>query len=236
MKLRIPCAGCLQNAEARAIPEIALVEFRDDGRYEAQCAHGHQFIAILQEQLFELLFDIGAYAIVDGYYREAVSSFSSSLERFYEFFIRAVLLDKKVGEAAMRGAWNAVSKQSERQLGAFVFLYTSEFGRYPVLLTEKDVQFRNDVIHRGKIPQRQDALDYGQRILNLIRPTLRDLREKTPDGIREVVSQHLTQSSNKGAKPNMSMTSPTILGLNRTDAAWQSRSLEQAIQELPSWR
>ncbi len=77
---------------------IAAIEFRDDGRYEVTCPKGHKSVTILQQQKFEVLFDIGAYAIVDGYYREAVSSFTSSLERFYEFFVKAVLLNKGIGE------------------------------------------------------------------------------------------------------------------------------------------
>jgi hypothetical protein len=39
-----------------------------------------------------VLFDIGANAVVDGYYREAITSFSASLERFYEYFLGALLL------------------------------------------------------------------------------------------------------------------------------------------------
>jgi hypothetical protein len=72
------------------------VEFRDDGRYEFTCPEGHTNVSSLQEQKFELLFEIGAFAIRDGYYREAVTSFASSLERFYEFFIKAALYEKGI--------------------------------------------------------------------------------------------------------------------------------------------
>ena len=47
---------------------------------QIKCSRSHETTAILQEQKFEILFDIGAHAILDGYYREAVSSFTSSLE------------------------------------------------------------------------------------------------------------------------------------------------------------
>lgn len=52
------------------------------------CSHGHKTTTIVQNPKYEILFDIGANAIVDGYYREAVSSFTSSLERFYEYSIK----------------------------------------------------------------------------------------------------------------------------------------------------
>ena len=56
---------------------MSKLEFRDDGRYEITCPKGHSSFTIPQQQKFELLFDIGAYAITDGYYREAISSFTS---------------------------------------------------------------------------------------------------------------------------------------------------------------
>ena len=84
MKLPIVCAQCMRD-DLQNATQIASLEFGDDGKYEVVCPKGHKSITLLQQQKFELLFDIGAYAIVDGYYREAVSSFTSSLERCYEF-------------------------------------------------------------------------------------------------------------------------------------------------------
>jgi hypothetical protein len=77
VKLPLTCAQCMVENISEAHP-VASVEFRDDGRYEVQCPRGHRSITILQQQKFEVLFQIGAYAIADGYYREAVSSFASS--------------------------------------------------------------------------------------------------------------------------------------------------------------
>ena len=108
---------------------FTTLEWQDDGRYQTTCPKGHTSITILQEQKFELLFDIGAYAIVDGYYREAVSSFTSSLERFYEFVIKSILLDAQMSENLIKETWNSVSSQSERQFGAFLFLYLNNFNR-----------------------------------------------------------------------------------------------------------
>jgi hypothetical protein len=147
--------------DIRSARVIAAVEFRDDGRYEVTCPKGHRSTTLLQQQKFELLFDIGAYAIADGYYREAVSSFAASLERFYEFFIRAVMLQRGIDSQVIHNAWKVVAAQSERQLGGFVFLYTLEFGRSPQLLSGARAAFRNDVVHKGRIPTRPEAVDYG---------------------------------------------------------------------------
>jgi hypothetical protein len=170
---------------------IALVEFRDDGRYEFICQNGHRTITILQQERFEILFDIGGHAILDGYYREAVSSFTSSLEQFYEYFIKVVLLERKTDSASIDTAWRQIAKRSERQFGAFVITYLSVFGQSPNVLSNKKVQFRNDVIHRGKIPSRQEALEYGQAVLDIIRPELIRLRGKCPEGIQLATFHHL---------------------------------------------
>ncbi len=88
MKLQSSCPVCLKEfitnqmigASESTLPMItnlSSVGFREDGRYEMTCLKGHSSITFLQQQKFEILFDIGAHAIIDAYYREAVSSFTS---------------------------------------------------------------------------------------------------------------------------------------------------------------
>lgn len=67
-----------------------------------------------------MLSQIGANAIIDGYYREAVSSFSASLERFYEFSVHVLMRHFGKNSQQFKSAWRPISNQSERQLGAFV--------------------------------------------------------------------------------------------------------------------
>lgn len=151
MKLLLSCMKCLQES-GQPDMDFHHVEIRDDGRYELTCAKGHQTVSILQQQKFEILFEIGLHAILNGYYREAVSSFTSSLERFYEFAVRAIH-DKMTGSDELyQQCWAKVSNQSERQLGAFILLWASHFGELPELLSDDWVSVRNQVIHKGKIP------------------------------------------------------------------------------------
>ncbi len=249
MKLPIPCLHCMNEAIASRLPPeettttmpIATVEFRDDGRYESTCPKGHKSITILQQQKFEVLFDIGAYAIADGYYREAVSSSTSCLERFYEFFIKAVLFEKGLEEDTISVAWKPISKQSERQLGAFIFLYTSEFGIPPKLLIDfinSRSSFRNDVIHKGKIPSRQEAVKYGQAVLDVIRPILRETKEKYPNGVNKTKLQHLDQCrrTNDKDQPVTTTCISTIISLlYPAESGHYTQSLEKAIADLKKW-
>lgn len=56
-----------------------------------------------------MLFEIALNAIVDGYQREAVSSFAASIERFYEFAIRVLTRTSQVPRDIIESAWKAVA-------------------------------------------------------------------------------------------------------------------------------
>ena len=91
MIVRLFCPVCalaatkkLPHAEIEVPLPIASVS--DDGRYEIRCQAGHLSTVFLDNLKFELLFEMGLNALLDGYPRDAVSSFASSLERFYEFY------------------------------------------------------------------------------------------------------------------------------------------------------
>jgi hypothetical protein len=119
------------NEDIASARHIASSELNDSGIYQVRCPKGHEGYVLLQQQKFELLFDIGACTVLDGYYREAVSSFTSSLERFYEFFVRVVLLQNGTPHGEIGAMWKHLAKQSERQLGAYIVLYTRECGTNP---------------------------------------------------------------------------------------------------------
>lgn len=238
MKLPLPCMQCFQEL-GHPTNEFSFVEFRDDGQYEVFCTHGHKSITILQQQKFEILFDIGANAIIDGYYREAVSSFTSSLERLYEFCIKVICEKRKVNETLYSSAWKTISNQSERQWGAFLLLWISEFGELPTVLSEKQVKFRNKVVHQGKIPNKQEAMIYGETILKITRPLIAFLYKSCPNEISTIVFRHIRDCSKLDNLFNSNITSTmsisTILSLTG-DEKHNSRNLDDAIHDLLKWR
>jgi len=236
MKIPLTCFQCMKE-DISSVKVLGFLEWRDDGRYDVTCPKGHRSVNILQQRLFELLYDIGAYAIQDGYYREAVSSFSSSLERFYEFFVKVVCIEKNINEELYQIVWKQVSKQSERQLGAFVFLYLSEFEKAPNLLSNSKVAFRNDVIHRGKIPTRQEALAFGQAVLELVRSSLGELNYRCSQGIKKAVFQHLKNCREMGEKgiPSSTAGVTTIISLSDKTPGHEEKTLEEALTEKTKW-
>lgn len=184
MKISIDpfCYDCYEDAKKKGIVykyddrKPVLVELNEVGLYFSKCLNNHEKWMVIQEQLFQVLFDLGALALSDGYTREAVSSFASSLERFYEFIIKLILISDKNDEEVIDVVWKDIGKQSERQLGAYLSIYTHKFKKVPSIPSTKWVKFRNEVTHNGMIPSESKTLEYGQLISDLIFDTLLDLK------------------------------------------------------------
>jgi hypothetical protein len=192
MKFPMACLTC-QIEHPGEVASLRLLSIQEDSRYEVVCEQGHRDFFVLQNPKFDILFEIGAHAILDGYYREAVSSFQASLERCHEYFIRAALRQRSMPDDIVTKAWKEVGKQSERQLGGFIMLYTVEFGGPPPLLSNKKIEVRNAVIHQGRIPQRQEAVDYGQAVLDIERRLLRDMRGRYAKAMTSLTLENMAK-------------------------------------------
>jgi hypothetical protein len=156
----------------------------DDGKYQVRCAAGHVSTVIVDNVKFELLFEMGLNALVDGYPREAVSSFASALERFYEFYWHVVSNVYSMPLDQIDSAWKMVGKQSERQLGMFItaaLLLTKQCP--PLLNPNRDVKFRNEVIHGGYIPTVEEATAFGDVVMGHINELLATLRRLAPEAV-----------------------------------------------------
>src|SRR5262249_20624945 len=137
----------------------------DSGKLSLRCAKGHMTVVTLPIPAFELLFDFGCSALLDGYPREAVTSFSTSFERVEGFTCR-FLLARRRGAFEGGDVWGTGGATSSgRQKGSFVALWISEFFAPPPLLPRKLVEFRNDCVHKGRIPPESEAKAYGEAVL-----------------------------------------------------------------------
>ena len=173
MVLRIPaeCPRCHPLDPLQEAPwdseylEAASVH---DGKLMLNCEAGHELVAKIPVHQFEVLFEFGCSALLDGYNREAVTSFASSLERFQEFSCRFLLAKRGLSGEAIEGWWKQVKRQSERQLGSFVALWITEFGDNPPILPQKLVELRNECVHQGRIPPVAQTTAYGEAVLRAI--------------------------------------------------------------------
>lgn len=182
MKIKFQCNKCF----IERVSTYDFVQVRDEDLYQYRCSKGHENLYFLKNEKFELLMESAIYAIQDGYYREAISSFSSSLERLQEYIIKVIFRKYNSSDKIFDSAWKKVSKQSERQLGAFIFLYVKEFKRLPDNLTDNERSFRNSIIHKGKFPTYEETLKYGQRILDITYNNLFEVRESLENIIRNI--------------------------------------------------
>jgi len=166
MKLEVFCVKCFPLKHQHRPDKHYELDIQDKQVYSLYCEHGHTTSIGMQQAKFELLFELGCNAAADGYFRESITSFTVSLERFYEFFIQTCLFNSGLAETAFENCWKEVSRQSERQLGAYISLYTLNTGKTPQL--SKMVDLRNNIVHKGYIPSRDEAIKYGQHIYDLI--------------------------------------------------------------------
>ena len=161
-------------------------EYLDSGIHDLHCPHcGERFVLFIRKHRFEMLFDLGTRALVDGYAREAVVNFAAALERAFEFYLRSALLERFAREhraldtvtRELDATWKLLVSQSERQLGAFAALYLAREGRAPEFLTPQAMgtDFRNRVIHRGYLPRESEVQEYAARLFALMNRLLEEL-------------------------------------------------------------
>lgn len=242
----------MQCFHEQGIPsfEFQHVEIQDNGIYASTCNKGHKTLTVSQEQKFEVLFDFGCLALLDGYPREAITSFAASLERFYEFYVTVIALKHGVPNENFSKAWNHVAAQSERQFGAYIFCYLLDHANEepPVIDTHKPnlenrsrsntkdwKSFRNAIVHKGYIPSTTEAMAYGNLVYRHINILINDLKINSEKFIHQAMSNHLARAwlSGNGALIS-TMTSPTILSLTRGDRPYES--LEVALEKLKEYR
>jgi hypothetical protein len=190
MLLDLICFDCVMEQVKKGVPHTSegvpiltpFEEVNNTGIYEVNCSKGHKSKTIIDNIDFEILFEYGLNAVADSYYREAVSSLTASMERYFEFFIRVVLRSSNIGFETIDKVWKNMSSQSERQLGAYIALYAQTFGEEPLLLNaNKEVPFRNSVIHKGHIPTRKEAIDYGDSVMRIVETSLLKIKAKFPE-------------------------------------------------------
>ena len=215
MKLKINCMQCFQ-IEGKPSEEFIPIEMTDNRLLRATCSNGHTTLTALQQQKFEILFHFGAMALLDGYSREAIASFAASLERFYEFYIRVICAKRNISAYSFNKTWKNVSNQSERQYGAFLFLYMYEKYIPHIPISKKWPTFRNKVIHQGYIPTYQETIKYGEILFEFISKNLSDLKKEYSEHIQTVIVKDLQRANNcANGKTIATLSIPTIINISR---------------------
>lgn len=212
------------------------------GKLTLRCKQGHETVVTLPIPLFELLFELGCSALLDGYAREAVTNFATSFERFEEFTCRILLARRNVSIKVEADWWKEVKASSERQLGSYVALWISEFFEPPPLLSDKLVAFRNNCIHKGHIPTENEAKVYGEAVLRAeVRGivTLRNCFDSQTD-YDEFVDDHIIRADAREPALSSDIGNTVLSSMWRVGAAtdangrvWEPRPFDYEPDEDP---
>lgn len=237
MKLELSCPRCTTtvNDWRTGNFELIEIELRDDGAYLSTCSNGHRFITNLQQQHFQMLFELGLNALVDGYYREAVSSFTAALERFYEFSLRIFSSAHGAKSEDWSATWQQIQNMSERQLGAYAVMHLVSIKKPARLLTSRNIEFRNAVVHKGRIPSKSEALKFGETIRELLNLAIHDINQCFAEELVSIMVSPTRKRLPEECEPDVTVWtmsySTTVSLMNMEFSERAKKSLEQILDE-----
>jgi hypothetical protein len=248
MKLKIACIKCFQLDGIKE-PVFSAIEFGESNIHEATCERGHITTIALTQHKHEILFEIGAMALLDGYPREAIVTIASALERFYEVYIRVICEGAKIPSDHVKAAWKHIENASERQYGAYLFTSLISSQECPLVIdnakpsqadaskanTKTWKEFRNAVVHKGFIPTASLAIEYGELVYAHINELTKKLTLTYGDEwLKEAQKQATQELDTNPEKEIMLFGLPTTLFLARGTGA--PENFRHALEQLKGYR
>ncbi|MBX3126105.1 MAG: hypothetical protein KF718_05290 [Polyangiaceae bacterium] len=169
MRIPFPCLECDRDAGAPRQRVWAYGEISDTGIHSVSCPNGHDSqYRLVFEAPHELLLDVGALALLDGYLRECVSGFAAALEQSFEFFVEANLSARGVPAEEVRRLLST-NRRDQRRAGMISLCYLQETGRAFPFLQSKRAEFRNKVIHNASWPSREEVVDFARYVCDALK-------------------------------------------------------------------
>lgn len=200
------CSECHKELGHPSFEPI-IADYYDEVLAFIECKKGHKSAILLQSQKFEVLFESAANALIEGYTLEAASSLSSAYERFFEFATNVFCKKYNIPNEALEETYKQVSKQSERQIGGFLYLHLLVFG-VNYKLNKKIPELRNRVIHQGYIPTPDEVINLGELIYQEVLSVTNLIRSNLNSEMQQVIRDTL-QARNDKIPANMCRASST---------------------------
>lgn len=195
MKILTMCMECQKELGHPSFEPI-IADYYEEALAYIECSKGHKSAILLQSQKFEVLLESAANALIEGYTLEAASSLSSAYERFFEFAINVYCNKNNISKEALNETFKQVSKQSERQVGGFLFLHLLTFGTH-YTLNKKIPELRNKVIHQGYIPTPDEVANLGDFIYSEISTITNLIKSSLSNEMQQVVTDTLQKRNEK---------------------------------------
>jgi hypothetical protein len=155
---------------------ISIGEVEPDLIALCECPYGHKMVMKLGSHLCDTLYSSAVNAYIKECLSESVMSFAAALERAYEMFTKVTLNKEGVDYKEIELFWKELSRQSERQYGAFCtqFLKTH---KHSWKANAKMIEFRNKVVHKGYIPSTAEVTEYAEYVTENLYKLLKHLNK-----------------------------------------------------------
>lgn len=232
----ISCGQC-GNEEIDARRTTILPTYKifnhniDNEHISFVCDHEHKNVIMVNELPFETLLNIAFDDFYTQYYRESVFNFAAAQERFFEFAIGLICAEAGIEHKDIMDVWGLIANQSERQLGAFCFLYFQRFKSKPFTQKkfEQNARIRNAVVHKGKSPSKQETREYGEFVIENIHRILKHLLENIePKIVFDFNSAKIQESWNSRGNPP---EGTTVISVFDSIMSWRLSSQVDLEQE-----
>lgn len=138
----------------------------------------HQIWVFLNNPRFEIFIREAIDTYIDGYYLESFMKFYQALENFRRLFVEASLFNKDNSFSNILEISRGSLKNSTFLYGAYKFAYFEFFREIPDIKHAKHslqinsktnlTEYRNNVVHNGKYPSKQDIEKIGEIIIHYI--------------------------------------------------------------------
>lgn len=239
----VNCMQCFrEDMSAGGVPQSISTTYKlqninnEVGNIEFTCEKGHKNVILIQELNFETLLNVAIEDSIYRYYREAVFNLAAAQERFFEFVVELLCIEKELSQNEYDKMWKFFSSQSERQLGAFCALYFCRFGKVPFDYKKfTDIaNIRNNVIHKGKVPTKEEAYAYGNYVIENIYNIMKDVLENVePKLLFELQSKKIKEKTSN-IPQGACVTTVCDSVLSWRTATYEDLARERKLQEYSS--
>lgn len=155
------CIECCESNQEDTV--WAAGELTNDLYAICTCPHGHQILSSLVHHAPDIIFMSAVRAFRYECYSESILSFTAALERTFEMFFKVFCIKQGTRFEVIDEMWKEIKNQSERQYGSFCLAYCIMTGT-AWKSDDKQVAFRNKVVHKGYIANRSESFLYASYI------------------------------------------------------------------------
>jgi hypothetical protein len=190
--------------------------YLDGPFYDLTCPAGHEARVLLGNPKHEVLFQMAAYSLLDENYRDAIATFGSSLEEFWEFALQCIYASQGVErlpvprvkgggrKARFENAWRNVFKPEPPG---------TPQPPEPPALTIEEYEIRNEVLHEGRVPTQRQAFEFGNKVLVRVAPAMQTLRWRLDGAVGKASAAIIAEAKSRlnAGEPTAALQDALIL-------------------------